>query len=44
VSRVAEALRKQNGVERLGWQHTKEVAAEADRLTAIAETMCGGSF
>ena len=44
VDRVAEALRKQNGVERLGWQHTKEVAAEADRLTAIAETMCGGSF
>jgi hypothetical protein len=44
VDRVAKALRKQNGVERLGWQHTKEVAAEADRLTAIAETMCGGSF
>lgn len=44
VDRVAEALRKQIGVERLGWQHTKEVAAEADRLTAIAETMCGGSF
>ena len=44
VSRVAEALRKQNGVERLGWQHTKQVAAEAVRLTAIAETMCGGSF
>ena len=44
VGRVADALRKQNGVERLGWQYTKEVAAEADRLTAIAETMCGGSF
>jgi len=44
VARVAEALRKQNGVERLGWQHTTEVAAESDRLTAIAETMCGGSF
>ncbi|WP_434622655.1 hypothetical protein [Tabrizicola sp. M-4] len=44
VGRVADALRKQNGVERLGWQHTKEVAEEADRLTAIAETMCGGSF
>ncbi len=44
VDRVAEALRKQNGVERLGWLHTKEIAAEADRLTAVAETMCGGSF
>jgi hypothetical protein len=44
VDRVAEALRKQQGVERLGWLHTKEIAAEADRLTAIAETMCGGSF
>jgi hypothetical protein len=44
VDRVADALRKQHGVERLGWPHTKEIAAEADRLTAIAETMCGGSF
>ena len=44
VDRVADALRKQSGIERLGWQYTKEVAAEADRLTAIAETMCGGSF
>ncbi|MEH7830505.1 hypothetical protein [Gemmobacter denitrificans] len=44
VKRVTETLRKQNGVERLGWLHTKEIAAEADRLTAIAETMCGGSF
>jgi len=44
VERVAEALRKQNGVERLSWLHTKDIAAEADRLTVIAETMCGGSF
>jgi hypothetical protein len=44
VDRVAEALRKQNGVERLGWLHTKVIAAEADRLTVVAETMCGGSF
>ena len=44
VDRVADALRKRSGIERLGWQYTKEVAAEADRLTAIAETMCGGSF
>ena len=44
VDRVAEALREQNGVERLSWLDTKGIAAEADRLTAIAETMCGGSF
>lgn len=44
VERIAEALRKQNGVERLSWLHTKDIAAEADRLTVIAETMCGGSF
>ena len=44
VDRVAKALREQNGVEHLGWQNTKEVAAEADRLTAVAEAMCGGSF
>lgn len=44
VDRAALALRKQNGVDRLGWQQTKEIAAEADRLTVVAETMCGGSF
>lgn len=44
VDRIADALRERSGIERLGWQNTKEVAAEADRLTAIAETMCGGSF
>ena len=44
VDRVAEALREQTGVERLSWLDTKEISAEADRLTAIAETMCGGSF
>lgn len=41
---VAEAMRKQNGVGGLSWQHTRNVAAEADRLTAIAEAMCDGSF
>jgi hypothetical protein len=44
VDRVADVLRKQNGVERLTWQHTKEIAAEADSLTAIAEAICGGAF
>lgn len=44
VDRVATALRKQTGVERLGWMHTKDIAAEADRLTVVAETMCGGAF
>jgi hypothetical protein len=44
VDRVASALREKSGVERLSWIHTKEISAEADRLTAIAETMCGGDF
>ncbi len=44
VERVAVALREQHGVERLSWTHTKEIAAEADQLTVVAETMCGGSF
>ena len=44
VERVATALREQHGVDRLSWLHTKEIAAEADRLTVVAETMCGGDF
>lgn len=44
VEKVAAALRKRDGVDRLSWQQTKEIAAEADRLTAVAETMCSGSF
>lgn len=44
VEALAVVLRKAEGVDRLTWQHTKEVADEADRLTAVAETMCGGSF
>jgi hypothetical protein len=44
VETIAATLRKELGVEVLSWQQTKKVAVEADRLTAIAETMCGGSF
>ena len=44
VDAVAIALRAHHNVVRLGWQHTKAIAEEADRLTAIAETMCGGNF
>jgi hypothetical protein len=44
VEAVAVALRDQYGVERLSWRHTKAIAEEAATLTAVAETMCGGSF
>ena len=44
VEAVAAALREQYGVERLGWQQTTAIAEEAATLTAVAETMCGGSF
>jgi hypothetical protein len=44
VETLTTALRAELGAHRLTWQHTKPIAEEADRLTAIAETMCGGSF
>lgn len=44
VQTLAEALHTGLGVQRLTWQHTKAIAEEANRLTAVAETMCGGSF
>ena len=44
VEALSTALRSELGVERLSWQQTKTIAEEADRLTAVAETMCGGSF
>ena len=44
VERVASALRELLGVDRLSWLHTKAIAEEADRLTVVAETMCGGDF
>jgi hypothetical protein len=44
VETLATALRAELGAQRLTWQHTKMVVGEADRLTAITETMCGGSF
>ncbi len=44
VEEIAAALRERNGTERLGWQQTESVSAEAKKLIAIAETMCGGSF
>jgi hypothetical protein len=44
VEAVAAALRDQYGVERLSWRQTKAIAEEAATLTAVAETMCGGSF
>jgi hypothetical protein len=44
VETLVTALHTALGVERLSWQHTKAIAKEADRLTVVAETMCGGSF
>ncbi len=44
VEAVAAALRDQYDVEKLSWQQTKAIAEEAATLTAVAETMCGGSF
>ena len=44
VEKIAAALRERHDVERLGWQQTELVSAEAKKLIAIAETMCGGSF
>lgn len=44
VEAVAAALRDHHDVQRLGWQQTKAIAEEAATLTAVAETMCGGSF
>lgn len=44
VEAVAAALRDRHDVQRLNWQQTTAIAEEAAELTAIAETMCGGSF
>jgi hypothetical protein len=44
VEEIAAALRERHDTERLGWQQTASVSAEAKKLIAIAETMCGGSF
>ena len=44
VEAVAAALRDHHDVQRLSWQQTKALAEEAATLTAVAETMCGGSF
>lgn len=44
VEAVATAVREFHSVERLTWQDTKAIADEADRLTAVAEIMCGGKF
>ena len=44
VEAVAAALRDHHDVQRLSWQQTKAIAEDAATLTAVAETMCGGSF
>lgn len=44
VELAANVLRKRHQTDRLGWQHTEALSAEARKLIAIAETMCGGAF
>ena len=44
VDTMAAALREYHDVERLTWQQTEAISAEAKKLIAVAETMCGGSF
>jgi hypothetical protein len=44
VEAVAAALRDHHDIQRLSWQQTKAIAEEAAILTAVAETICGGSF
>lgn len=44
VDRIATALRSRDGVDRLGWMQTADLARTADSLTAVVEKMCGGSF
>ena len=44
VEAVAATLRDHHDVQRISWQQTKAIAEEAATLTAVAETMCGGSF
>jgi len=44
VDAVAAALREHHDVERLSWQQTVSISAEAKKLIAVAETMCGGKF
>lgn len=44
VEAIATALRKSQDADRLTWRDTARVSEEADRLTVIAETLCGGAF
>jgi len=44
VEGVATALREHYGIERLTWKQTEGISAEARKLIAVAETMCGGDF
>ena len=44
VETLAVAKRAKFRVSHLSRQHTKKEAAQAERLTSIAETMCGGGF
>ncbi len=44
VDAIASALRAHYNVDRLGWQQTEKISADAKKLIAVAETMCGGSF
>ena len=44
VEGVAQALREHYGIDRLTWKQTEVISADARKLIAVAETMCGGDF
>ena len=44
VEAIAAALRESDNLDLLTWRETARVSEEADRLTVIAETLCGGAF
>lgn len=44
VEEIAEKLREQNHVPKLGWIHTEAIYLESEKLFPLAEKMCGGRF
>ncbi len=44
VEVIAGKLRDHFDAAALAWTHTRPISDSADRLIAVAETMCGGAF
>lgn len=44
VEAIADRLREHFDATALSWTHTRSMSDAADRLIAVAETMCGGAF